>query len=577
MTIDGLTLHFAVKEIDEMTAGCKVDKVHQPKADTIVLSLRAPKKNIKLLVSTGAYDSRMYMTDGKLDNPAKPPMFCMFLRKHITGSRITGVVQDGLERTVNISLEAKDELGLPRRLTLICELMGKYSNVILTDENSIIMDSLRHVTTSLSRVRQVLPSLEYVSPQSSKLNLLGISEATLEEMLGKRGERKIQPYLSQFLQGVSKQTAQEILCRYMPAGYEESTREPEKLAKTILGFVDELENPCPTVYSNETPFFYSVIDYTSIEAKSRQTFAGTNEMLDSFYSRQQELRLIAKKRSALEKQVSKRLGKLTQILKKQNDSLQKAQKAEKFRMYGDIITANIYRIQKGMKQLEAQDFETGKNVTIPLDPRLSPSANAQLNYKKYNKKKAGIPITAKRISANKKEIDFLESVQVGLQNSTNIQELAEAEYELSKAGVISHTAAKSKATKEASAPYKFISSDGITIFAGKNNRQNDELTIKTAEPEDIWLHTKDIPGSHVLIKHPLENLPDRTLLEAAAIAASLSKARNSLKVPVDYAPRKNIRKPNSAKPGMVVYEEYYTVIVDPDRQLFEKLLVKEKV
>lgn len=574
MTIDGLTLHYAAEEIKNEIIGCKVDKVHQPRPSTLVLSLRAPGKNIKLLICAGAFDSRMHMTQHKLDNPKKPPMFCMFLRKYITGSKVSAVEQDGLERIVNITLEAKDELGLPHKLTMVCELMGKYSNVILVDENDVIMDSLRHITQSLSRVRQVMPSLEYVLPQSTKLNLLTISEATLVEMLSKRGARKIESYLSQFLQGVSKNTAQELLYRYQPSGYEELPREPEKLASIILSFVEDLNNLCPTVYTRSKPFFYSPIDYKSITARSKQTYSSINEMIDEFYKSVQDFETINRKRAAMSKQVSKRIDKLSHVVKKQHDTMLKAKKAEKFRAYGDLITANIYRITKGMKQLEAIDYESGETVNIPLDTRLSPSANAQLNYKKYNKRKAGLPITAKRMSDNNKEINFLESIEVSLENCNTLDELTEIEFELSKAGVISQQAAKQKATKEPSKPYKFVSSDGITILAGKNNRQNDALTIKTAEPNDIWLHTKEIPGSHVLIKHNLEDLPDTTLLEAAAIAVVLSKAKNSQKVPVDYAPRKNIRKPNGSKPGMVVYEEYYTVYVDPDKELFEKLLVQ---
>ena len=574
MTIDGLTLHFAADEINEQITGCKVDKVHQPKPGTILLALRAPGKNIKLLINTGAFDSSMYLTSGKYENPAKPPMFCMFLRKHITSSRVTAVSQHGLERIVNITLEAKDELGLPHSLTLVCELMGKYSNIILVGEDGVIMDSLRHVTHSLSRVRQVLPSLEYVLPPSSKLNLLSVSESTLTDMLEKRGAKEPESYLSQFLQGVSKQTAQEILRRYMPGGYEQSSREPEKLAYSILAFADGLKNIDPTIYINEKPFFYSVTEYISVLAKHKEKYDSVNKMLDNFYSKVQEFETLNVKRNVLSKQVSKRAEKLTLMLKKQTDTLQKAQKAEKYRTYGDIITANIYRIQKGMKQLEAQDYTTGENVIIPLDSRLSPSANAQQNYKRYNKSKAGLPIIAKRINANKKELEFLESVQVGLFSSTNMQELAEIEYELAKSGIISQSAAKTKATQESSKPHRFVSSDGITILAGKNNRQNDELTMKTAQPDDTWLHTKDIPGSHVLITGCGGNVPEKTLLEAAVIAATLSKARNSIKVPVDYAPRKNVRKPNGAKPGMVVYEGYNTLIVDPSKELFEKLLVK---
>ena len=574
MTIDGLTLHYAVKEIKEQITGCKIDKIHQPQRSTLVLSLRAPGKNIRLIISAEAFDSRMHITEHKPENPSKPPMFCMFLRKHITGSKVSAVNQVGLERIVNITLEAKDELGLPHELTLVCELMGKYSNVILVDEHSVIMDSLRHVTQSLSRIRQVMPSLKYVLPQSSKLNLLSISQATLVEMLSKRGAKNPAAYLCQFLQGVSKYTAEEMLFRYMPSGYEDSHREPERLAGVILMFVKELDNLRPTVYVQEKPFLYTSIEYKSLSVCSKEAFGSINKMLDFFYKSIEDHETVNKKRNALKKQVAKRIDKLSFVLKKQLESMQKAEKAEKYRVYGDMITANIYRIQKGMKELEAQDYITGENVTIPLDVRLSPSANAQLNYKKYNRHKSGIPITAKRMSENKKEIEFLESIEVGLDNSSTLNELSEIEYELSKAGVISQAAAKQKATKEVSKPYKFVSSDGFTILAGKNNRQNDELTIRTASPDDVWLHTKDIPGSHVLILGTLDELPDRTLLEAASIAAWLSKAKSSKKVSVDYAPRKNIRKPNGAKPGMVVYEEYYTVVVDPDKELFDKLLIK---
>ena len=574
MTIDGLTLHYAVQEIENMIVGCKVDKVQQPQPSTLVLSFRAPGKNVKLLICAGAFDSRMHMTQHKLENPKKPPMFCMFLRKYIGSSKVSAVEQDGLERIVNITLEAKDELGLTRRLTLVCELMGKYSNVILVNEGGVIMDSLKHVTKSLSRVRQVMPSLEYVLPRSSKLNLLTISKATLVEMLEKRGDKRIRQYLSQFLQGVSRQTADEMLYRYMPGGYEDVQREPEKLASVIVSFVDELQILSPTVYSRSEPFFYSPIVYHCVAYESALTAGSMNEMLDSFYKSVADVSMINKKRAALHKKVAKKIDKLSYILKKQHDTMGKAKKAEKFKVYGDIITANIYRIEKGMRLLEAQDYHTGEDLQIPLDARLSPSANAQLNYKKYNKRKAGLPITAKRMNANKKEIAFLESVQLSLDNCERLDELKEVEYELSKAGVISTLAAKTKATQQPSSPYKFISTDGYTIFAGKNNRQNDTLTMKTAEPNDLWLHTKDIPGSHVLIVGADENLPDSTLLEAAAIAATLSKAKGSSKVPVDYAPRKNVRKPNGSKPGYVVYEGYNTVIVDPDKELFDKLLVK---
>ncbi len=574
MVIDGLTLHYAVNEIANEIVGSKVDKVQQPLPSTLLISLRAPGKNTKLLICAGAFDSRMHLSTQKIENPKKPPMFCMFLRKHISSAKMEAVSQDGLERVVNITLIAKDELGLSKRMTLVCELMGKHSNVILVSEDGLIMDSLKHVTNSLSRVRQVIPSLPYELPRSDKLNMLTASQATLTEMLAKRGEKKIEPYLSELLQGVSRQTAQEIIFRYMPGGYADSPLEPEKLASAIVSFVGELKNLSPKIYFFDEPFFYSPILYDSVAYNKIETAQNVNDMLDSFYKSLADAAVINKKRASLHKKVAKRIDKLSYILQQQHSSMEKAKKASKYKDYGDMITANIYRIERGMRLLEAQDFYTGEDLQIPLDERLSPAANAQLNYKKYNKRKAGLPIIAKRMSANTKEIAFLESVQISLDNCERLDELVEIEYELSKAGVISTLAAKTKATQQPSSPYKFVSSDGYTIYAGKNNRQNDELTMKSAQSTDIWLHTKDIPGSHVVIVGTDDRLPDTTLLEAAAIAAILSKAKGSLKVPVDYAPRKNVHKPNGSKPGYVVYEGYNTVIVDPDKELFDKLLVK---
>lgn len=576
MTLDGLTLHFIVNEIKEQIVGCKIDKVHQPQADTIVLALRAPGKNIRLLLCTGAANSRLHITTQKYTNPKSPPMFCMFLRKYITSAKISKVEQVGLERIVNITLESKDELGLPHERTLVVELMGKYSNVILKNENEVIMDSLRHVTHSLSRVRCVLPSLSYELPPSTKLNPLMISTTTLIEMLGKRGDKKTRGYLSYFLQGISGQTADEILYRYMPLGYAIQPKEAAKIADHVLSFFSELNHLEPTMYLRKDgmPFFYSPIKYHSVEYTLLEKYESTNELVDTFYHKLRQIDLFNRKRDVLYKRVSKQVGKLSLILKKQLETIESAKRAEKYKNIGDIITANIYRITKGMDTLVAEDYTTGETIAIQLETRLSPSANAQKNYKRYNKLKAGMGITAKRMLSNKKEIAFLESVQVSLDSSENMTELLEIEYELSKAGVIRTTAVNAKPTEKPSTPHKFISSEGYTILAGKNNRQNDMLTMKTAVAEDIWLHTKDIPGSHVLITDIKGEVPEQTLFEAATIAATLSKAKGSVKVPVDYAPRKNVRKPNGSKPGMVIYEGYNTILVNPDRSFFEKLLVK---
>lgn len=574
MTLDGLTLFEAVKEIREEITGCKVDKVHQPQPDMIVLTLRAPGKNPRLLISAGAADSRMHLTEQKYENPKTPPMFCMFLRKYLTGAAVADVVQTGLERIVTITLEAKDELGLPRRMALVAELMGKYSNVMLINEQGIIMDSLRHVTEAQSRVRSVLPGLVYEPPQSDKLNPLTVSLATLAEMLEKRGGKGMRGWLSQILQGISSQTADEILFRYMPQGYALKPHEAEKLADVIKDFFSE--PPQPVMYSREgIPFFFASRAYGSVVADKAERCENVNTMIDRFYFRLREIAIWTRKRDSMERAVGKQLEKLGSQLEKQLFAVEQARQAEQLKTFGDLVTANIYRISRGQNTLTAQDFMTGEDVTVPLDVRLTPAANAQRYYKKYNKLKSSMDMASARMRATQENITFLESVQASLDVCETPEELSEVEYELSRAGFIKTAAlASARPTEKASAPHRLLSTDGYVIYAGKNNRQNDELTMRMAAPGDIWLHTKDIPGSHVLITGVKGSVPDQTLFEAAVIAATLSKAGASAKVAVDYAPRKNVRKPNGAKPGMVIYEGYNTVMATPDKALLTKLLQK---
>lgn len=571
MTLDGLTLHHIVEELQGIIAGCKVDKIHQPQPDTVVLNLRAPGRNPKLLISAGAFDSRMHLTEQKHVNPPSPPMFCMFLRKHLTGAKITGLSQSGLERIVTITLEARDELGHPRPVSLVAELMGKHSNVMLI-ENGVIMDSLRHVTRTVSRVRCVLPSLPYEAPPSAKLNPLTISRATLVEMLKKKGDTKIKAYLSSFLQGVSGQTADEILFRYNPQGYSPHPREAERLADVLLAFF--AEPPRPTMYLRSgVPVFYAPVPYAGAAADEAVAFESANALVDAFDHRLRELAALTRKREALHRVASKQLEKLAQTRQKQQTSLDQAAKAEEYKTRGDLITANIYRIPRGSAVLVAQHYTTGEDVAIELNTRLSPAANAQQQYKKYNKLRQSLGITAARMAQTVADIAFLESVQVCIDACDMPAELGEIEYELMKAGFMPKRHNVERVSQAPSAPHRFVSSNGFTILAGKNNRQNDLLTMKTAAPDDLWLHTKDVPGAHVLITGVKGAVPDATLLEAATVAVCLSKAKSGAKVAVDVAPRKNVRKPNGAKPGMVVYDGYTTVLVSPDKTLFERLRV----
>lgn len=571
MTQDGLTLYYTVKELNEQITRCKIDKIHQPRPDTLVLSLRAPAKNLRLLISAGAFDSRLHLTDRKYENPKTPPMFCMFMRKHIGGAKITNIEQTGLERIVTITLAAKDELGLPQDVQLVMELMGKHSNVMLI-KDGVIMDCLKHVTRSISRVRCVLPGLSYQAPESSKLNPLTISQTTLTEMLGKRGLKAMKPYLSSILQGISGPTADEILFRYMPSGYSEQPKEAERLSDAILNFF--AETPSPILYLRDgVPLLYAPRRFAGIAGAQAADYTSFNKLIDDYHNRIDTLQRLSAKREKLKRLVAKQIEKHAHTLQKQQISAKQAQKAETHKARGDLITANIHRIVRGQRILVATDYQTGEDMALELDTRISPAANAQKQYKRYAKLKAGFDITMRRMQETQSDITFLQSVQVSLDACETKDELNEIEYELSKAGFLPRTQTAARITKTPSIPHRFTSSDGLTIYAGKNNRQNDLLTVKTAAPEDMWLHTKDIPGSHVIITGTKGDVPDATLFEAATIAATLSKAGQGAKVQVDYTPRKNVRKPSGAKPGMVVYEGHSSVFVTPDKALLERLKV----
>jgi len=578
MTIDGLTLSACVKELDEMLIGAKVDKIFQPLKEEIVLGLRTKAENKRLLISLSAGECRVNITKYPKTNPAKPPTFCMFLRKHLQSARITKIEQVGLERIVKIYFDSKDELGIAKNLVLICEFMGKYSNVILVDENDKILDSAKHVPFGMSSVRQVLPGMLYEFPPSDKYNPFLVSVDTFFELSENIGKRPMDKFLVSTFQGVSSFTAHELVTNYLKGEYSELSRgDKKRFIEHCLSFFDRVKNnECKFTIQYDksgTPKFFSVVPYATSVYSNFKSYATANEMLDEYYQSKFLSEGFKRRKNTLKKHVSKALNKLYKKLRIQSDSLEGAKKADKFKLFGDLVMANIYKLKKGMDKASLEDYNTNEMIEIPLDKKLSPSANAQKFYKRYNKLKKAVEINAENIIVTKREIDFLESISVSLDICETTDELNEVRYELLKASYISEKPGtkNTRPTQDASKPHEFLSSDGFKIFAGKNNRQNDILTIKTADADDLWLHTQKIPGSHVLIKTGGADVPEKTLFEAATIAAFYSKAKTSSKVPVDYTKRKNIRKPNGSKPGFVIYETYSTKIVDPDAEIVQKL------
>ena len=578
MTIDGLTLYTCVNELKPAITGSKVEKVFQPLKEELGLALRSPSGNHRLLISANAGECRIHLTGVSKPNPAKPPAFCMLLRKYLTAARITNISQIGLERIVAIDFEGRDELGSTRSLTLHCELMGKYSNIILTNEAGKILGADKAVPFGVSSVRQVLPGMMYTLPPSNKLNPLIVSSETFQELMDSSGNKSAAKFLVHTFQGMSTQTAEEITTRFLPAGGPPYSRPDQtRFIEGCLGFFQQAaigKGPFTIAFDAElTPRFFSAVPYQTQDFSSSSTYPNANAMLDAFYIEKNKIVHFNRKKAALNKQIKKALDKLTKKFRIQNDALLGADKAVRNRKYGDLIMANIYQLKRGMEKAVVTDYETEKTIEIPLDAKLTPSANAQKYYKRYNKLKKSAEIHAGYIKTTKKELDFLESTLESLNTCETSDELSEVRYDLVKAGYINEKSGQKQTapTAEASKPHRFTSSDGFTILSGKNNRQNDVLSMKTADPDDIWMHTQKIPGSHVIIKTNGKTVPERTLFEAAVIAASHSRAKSSTKVPVDYTLKKHIKKPSGAKPGFVIYDHFQTFIVDPDEKLVNKL------
>jgi predicted ribosome quality control (RQC) complex YloA/Tae2 family protein len=578
MTLDGLTLYAINEELKNIIVGAKVEKVFQPLKDEIVISLRTKTKSVRLLISTNAGGCRMGLTEYPKKNPMKPPTFCMFLRKHLQSARISIIEQLGLERITDIHFDTKDELGISKKVILVCELMGKYSNVILKDESGKILESLRHVPFGMSSVRQVLPGMAYELPPSDKYNPFLVSKETFFEMTTNIGNKPMDRFLVERFQGVSSHTAHEIKARYLVGDFCDLSRgDKSRFIEDCIGFFSRVKN-IDLDYTiqfdkDDVPKFFSVMPYQTCTYEKAQSFESANLMVDAYYKYKFLSENFKKQKTTLDRYIRKALKKHYKKLKIQSEALDSAKKADNFKLNGDLIMANIYALKKRMDKVTLTDYTTGELKEITLDKKLSPSANAQKFYKRYNKLKKGMLVHAKNIVGTKSEIDFLESVQMSLQTCETFEELSEVKYELVKADYISIKPGTKpvKATQDVSKPHAFVSTDGLTIYAGKNNRQNDLLTIKTAEQTDLWLHTQKIPGCHVIVKMTDAEIPDQTLIEAATIAAYYSKAKTSSKVPVDYTLKKNLRKPNGSSPGFVVYETYHTIIVDPDEAIIEKL------
>ncbi|MEG1312422.1 MAG: NFACT RNA binding domain-containing protein [Romboutsia sp.] len=594
MALDGLVIHSIVDELSSKILGGKVDKVHQPESDELVLHIRNNKENFKLVLSSSASNPRVYLANNyKKENPLTAPMFCMLFRKYIQNGVIVDVSQVGFERIIKISVESFDELKEKTTKDIFIEIMGRHSNIILTHSaDSKIIDSAKRIPFSISRVRQILPGITYVLPPSQdKLNPLeNISKGLFIDSLNSFEGPIFKSIYSKFL-GISPIISKEICFRA-------NINEKLNISDCSLNNFDSLYREFSNLFNDINNNNYNpsiiidtdldkVIDFSCINLTLFENFSFINDesmskILENYYRTKDIKDRIHQRSSDLRKSITIKLDRLYNKLQKQQEELLDSDKADIYKVKGELITSYIYMIEKGMESIEVSNFYDPeyKNVVLSLNKNLTPSENAQKYFKKYSKMKtAKIEITH-QVEINLEEIAYLENIILSIENCENLAELLDIREELTKVGYLKARGKNNKKvninkeTKLTTKPHEFISSDGFTILVGKNNKQNDYLTLKVADNNDIWLHTKNIPGSHVIIKTEGKDVTDETIIEGAMLASYFSKAKMSSKVPVDYTKKKNIKKPNGVKPGMVIYDTNNTVYVTPSEELVIKLKVK---
>ena len=574
MAFDAVAVRALVNELTILNGG-RVDKIYQPERDEIVIAVRTYDASYKLLLSASPAHPRIHLTSHSKKNPKTAPLFCMLLRKHLASGRIKDISQVGFERIVKILIESYDELGDYTEKTLYIEIMGRHSNIILVNNEGRVIDSIKHIDESVSAVRQILPGCTYeLPPVQDKVTLLDWTNDCDLDFLG---ITRVDKALISRISGISPLTSRELVYKVfgrtdvLPTEVNTNKMAMLKLEIARLqGVVLNNEfSPC-IIEDSETG---KLVEFSSIPIKQYETlgivkqYDTMSEVLDDFYYKKDVNERMRQKTADLIKLLnnhSERIAKKMTILEA---TLKDAEKMDTYRQYADLITANIYRIKEGSDSIEAENyFDDMSKVTIKLDPSLSPSQNAQRYYKKYNKAKTALKEAQKQLKNSREELSYINSTLAMVETADRIEDISSIRRELAGEGYIKKTRnAQKKIKAETSKPMHFVSSDGFDIYVGRNNTQNDYLTLKLANAGDWWFHTKDIHGSHTVIKLGLDkDVPKNTILEAASLAAYYSKARESAQVPVDYTQIRNVKKPNGAKPGMVIYEHYNTVYVKPE-------------
>ncbi|WP_352400244.1 NFACT RNA binding domain-containing protein [Anaerotignum sp.] len=585
MALDGITTAAIVHELKTNLIGGRIDKIHQPVADEIRFTVRGVGVVRKIMASANSSTPRIHITETSKENPMTAPLFCMVLRKHIAGGKIIDICQPQLERIIIIKIESTNEMGDLTTKNLILEIMGKHSNLILTDENGRILDSIKRISHEKSSVREVLPGKDYVYPpsQNKKNPLVAIQSDFLFSLHLQEGQ-KLQEFLYKTYTGISPIMAGEICFRANldPSNscQQTTTEEGEALFAAFDKVMTEVKeaNFTPNIYyhpNSKGVLDFSVLEMTEFHALDHKTFPSVSSLLEGFYQERDNASYIRQKAHDMRRLVVSNIERCVKKKEIQLKTRKEVADMEIWRKKGELLTANIYAIPQGVTVYRTIDFyaENMGEIDIALDPTKTPAENAQKYFSRYNKAKRTLAALEVQEKQNDEELLYLESVLNAIENASDDADLSEIRMELAESGFVRRQAAKKGAPRPKKAkPLHFISSDGYNIFVGKSNLQNDELTLRTADSTDLWFHTKDIPGSHVIIKtNGAGTASDIAIEEAANLAAYFSKAKNSSTVPVDYTLRKNVKKPNGAKPGMVIYLTNRTIYVTPDENKVKKM------
>lgn len=560
MAYDGIITYGIACELKEVITLGKIEKIYQPGPEELLLHIHTKNGNVQLFMSCNSMSARLCLTENKYANPDQPPTFCMLMRKHIQGGRITDVRQKDSERIIEIDIEAQNELGFSVCKRLIIEIMSKHSNIILVDiESGKVIDSIKRISIDVNRYRQLLPGVIYEYPPAQ--DKTGFHDVTADINLP-HDEKALMSIVA----GISPAIAREMINFDSPA-------------ERLLGIIKSIdENQIkPTIYFDEkdVPIEFHITELSEYDGANSKIFDTASECVEYYYFNRDSSNMVRQKSMPLHKTVQSALDKSLLKKKKLSEDLMSAENSDKYQLYGELLTANIHLVQAGAKSVKVTNYYDNKEIEIPLDEKISAAKNAQKYFKKYSKAKTAIHEKQAQLADNERDIVYLESVLQNIEAANTEDELDAIRDELQETGYVRRRQkAALRKKKSKPTPAKYILSDGTVAFVGHNNIENDYLTMKFANKTDVWMHTKDIPGSHLILRlddgRNVDDLPAELIYEAASIAAYHSKAKGSDNVPVDYVPVRYVKKPNGAKPGMVIFTHNQTVYVKPQEGKLDK-------